>query len=80
MAKMRERYIDSFQGFRFECIFTHTPLHKSQLDLQNSTELKQAWKQRRELLDWDKKKSVQQDVTDYLEIGPECSIDTKSKK
>lgn len=39
----RDRHINRFQGFGFECIFTHTPLHKSQLDLQNSTELKQAW-------------------------------------
>lgn len=38
----RDRHINRFQGFGFECIFTHTPLHKSQLDLQNSTELKQA--------------------------------------
>lgn len=39
---MRDQHINRFQGFGFECIFTHTPLHKSQLDLQNTTELKQA--------------------------------------
>lgn len=44
----RDQHIDRFQGFGFECIFTHTPLHTSQLDLQNSTELK-GLKHRREL-------------------------------
>lgn len=39
---VRDQHINRFEGFGFECIFTHTPLHKSQLGLQNSTELKRA--------------------------------------
>ena len=39
------QYVASTQisGLGFECIFTHTSLQKSQLDLQYTTELKQAW-------------------------------------
>lgn len=61
---MRDQHINRLQGFGFECIFTHTPLHKSQLDLQNSTELKQAWNKGESY--WTETKSVRQTVTNNL--------------